>query len=243
MFMSGIRGRRAAFAAIAALVRGTSTTSGRRTARPRAIRKAAVVLAFATALAGVFTAVAITEAAVTLPALAGHWAMNEGSGSTTADSSGKGNAATLASGASWTSGPGGAPAIAFNGTSSGYLSLSKPVVNTAQSFTVSAWVKFNSTSGYQTFVSIDPSSSPSSTSVSGFYLQLNASSGGTILLGRYTADNSSDGPVWANSGVKPAVGTWYHVVAVDDTTAGELEIDRKSTRLNSSHLGISYAVF
>src|SRR5258705_2054097 len=28
-----------------------------------------------------------------------------------------------------------------------------------------------------------------------------------------------------------------------DPLAGELKIDRKSTRLNSSHLGISYAVF
>src|ERR1039458_1120425 len=27
------------------------------------------------------------------------------------------------------------------------------------------------------------------------------------------------------------------------TTSGEVKVDRKSTRLNSSHLGISYAVF
>src|ERR1035441_3749494 len=32
-------------------------------------------------------------------------------------------------------------------------------------------------------------------------------------------------------------------VTQDGVVAGQLEIDRKSTRLNSSHLGISYAVF
>src|ERR1039458_3350250 len=223
MFMSGIRGLRAAFAAIAALVRGTSKTSGQRTARPRAIRKAAVVLALATALAGVFTAVAITEAAVTLPALAGHWAMNEGSGSTTADSSPNGNTATLGAGASWTTGPGGAPAIALNGNSTGIVSFAKPVVNTAQSMTVSAWVKFSATTGYQTIASIDGSAVANGSTVSGFFLQLNASTG-TLLFLRYTSNNSNGTAVLANSGVRPVAGTWYHVVGVDDVSAGQLQI-------------------
>src|SRR5205814_8607325 len=41
--------------------------------------------------------------------------------------------------------------------------------------------------------------------------------------------------------VLPAVPLWFGT-AQDDRAQSELE-DRKSTRLNSSHLGISYAVF
>ena len=41
--------------------------------------------------------------------------------------------------------------------------------------------------------------------------------------------------------------TWLHVwllfAGIYGFAAGFLELDRKSTRLNSSHLGISYAVF
>ena len=46
-----------------------------------------------------------------------------------------------------------------------------PVINTALSFSVSAWVNLNSVSGYQTFASID------GTNTSGFYLQLRGDTG------------------------------------------------------------------
>src|ERR1039458_3480691 len=42
-----------------------------------------------------------------------------------------------------------------------------------------------------------------------------------------------------------ADGSYHHWLALDgsDRVAGGGGVDRKSTRLNSSHLGISYAVF
>ena len=193
----------------------------RRSRRParRFWRARIVTTALATAalLTGVFAAVAITQAAVTLPALAGHWAMNQGSGMSTTDSSGNGNTGALGSGASWTTGPGGAPAVALNGTSTANVTVPKAVVNTSQSFTVSVWVKFNTQAGYQTVVGTDGNS------LSSFFLQENAGSG-TMVVIRYGSDNSSGTPVTANSGIKPVVGTWYHLVAVDDVSAGRLEI-------------------
>ena len=176
-----------------------------------------IVLTLGALLAGAFAAVATTQAAVTLPALAGHWAMAEGSGTTTADSSGNGNTAELGTGASWTTGPGGAPAIALNGTSAGIVPVFKPVLNTSQNFTVSVWVKLNNTAGWQTFVSMD------GTHVSGFYLQLNASSGKFEFI-RFSSDSSSAAITQANSQVAPVAGTWYHLVGVDDVSAGQLQI-------------------
>src|ERR1700690_146052 len=110
--------------------------SRRRTRRTRRLRLATIAVACTALLTGVFAAVAITQAAVTLPAPAGHWAMSEGSGTSTADSSGNGNTGFLGTGASWTTGPAGAPAIALNGTSAGIVPVFKAVLNTAQSFTV-----------------------------------------------------------------------------------------------------------
>ncbi|MGD1051920.1 MAG: hypothetical protein ABR947_12710, partial [Solirubrobacteraceae bacterium] len=110
------------------------------------VRIATIVLALGALFGGVFATVATSQAAVTLPALAGHWPMLEGSGTTTADTSGNGNIGYLGTGASWTTGPGGAPAIALNGTSAGIVPIFTSVVNTSQSFTVAAWVKFNNTS-------------------------------------------------------------------------------------------------
>src|SRR5262245_64294524 len=50
---------------------------------------------------------------------------------------------------------------------------------------------------------------------------------------------SSDGVNWFDV-VEDVGGTSWHYV---DPTAHPATLDRKSTRLNSSHLGISYAVF
>ncbi|MGA2006738.1 MAG: LamG domain-containing protein, partial [Solirubrobacteraceae bacterium] len=183
----------------------------------RGRRIAALALCLGALSGGAFAIASASQAAATLPALAGHWAMDEGSGTTTADSSGNGNTADLGSGASWSTGPGGAPAIALNGTSAGIVPIFKPVVNTAQSFTVSVWVKLNNTAGWQTVVSMD------GTYLSGFYLQLNASSGKFEFI-RYTSDSPSSAIVQANSGVAPVAASWYHLVGVDDVSTGQLEI-------------------
>ncbi len=108
---------------------------------------------------------------VTIPAVptpAAHWTFDDGSGTIAADSSGNGHNGTLGAGVSWVAGNVGSGAISLAGTSTGVVTVTGPVVNTAGSFTVSAWVDLASISGYQTVVSI------AGTNVAGFYLGLRA---------------------------------------------------------------------
>src|SRR5262249_6252905 len=77
--------------------------------------------------------------AATLPtADAGYWKVDENTGTMAADSSGRGLTATLRGGASWTGGRQGG-SLQLDGTS-GYAETAGPVLNTAQSFSVAAWV-------------------------------------------------------------------------------------------------------
>ncbi|MEW2113900.1 LamG-like jellyroll fold domain-containing protein [Streptomyces sp. NPDC005474] len=167
-------------------------------------------------LAGGLTAVTTTPAAAAAT-LAGHWAMDEGSGTTAADSSGNGNTATLGSAATWTTGRVGSGAVGMGGTAGSVLDVPTPVVDTSASFTVSAWVKLNSTSGYQTAVSID------GTSLSGFFLQLNGTTG-KFAFTRRASDSSSATETRADGGAAPSAGTWYHLVGVDDVATGTLRL-------------------
>ena len=57
-------------------------------------------------------------------------------------------------GVRWTAGIRGPAALAPNGTSA-YADAGAPVVDTTQSFSVSAWARFDRIGGYQTVVSID----------------------------------------------------------------------------------------
>jgi hypothetical protein len=97
------------------------------------------------------------SAAATVPAPAGQWQFSEGSGTTTADSSGNGHTGTLGSGVTWAAPEVGAYSIALNGTAAGAVTVTVTgaVVNTSASYTVSAWVNLNALGGgNQTFVSI-----------------------------------------------------------------------------------------
>lgn len=71
--------------------------------------------------------------------LAGLWALDEGSGTSTADSSGNSNTGTLVGGASWVAGHIGAGAVSLNG-STGRITVASSASLTVASMTVSAWV-------------------------------------------------------------------------------------------------------
>ncbi len=152
----------------------------------------------------------------TVPTPEAHWTFDEGTGTTAADSTGNGHTATLGTGASWTAGNIGTNAITVAGTSTGVATATGPVINTANSFTVSAWVKLASLSGYQTIVSI------AGTNVAGFYLQLRGDTG-TFALSRLPSDAVA-AAAYAASTSAPVVGTWYHIVGVDDVSTGTLSI-------------------
>jgi cysteine-rich repeat protein len=166
--------------------------------------------------------VALYSEALTADQIAGlyekaHWSFDEGTGSTAADTSGNLHTATLDSGASWAAGRVGAHALAVGGTSTGTASFASPVVNTAHPFSVSAWVRLDSLSGYQTVVSSDGSR------ISGFYLQLRADTG-RFAFTRHTGDSTSSSLAYAGAATAPTTGTWYHLVGVQDVASSQLRL-------------------
>ncbi len=159
------------------------------------------------------------SAAATVPTPAGWWQFNEGSGTTTADSSGNGHTGTLGVGATWAAPGVGAHSIATNGTAAGNVTVSGPVVNTSASYTVSAWVNLTSTGGgNQTFVGINGLASPTGTTISGFYLQYQGGSNNFAFTLR-ASDATGSAITQAVSSTLANAGTWYHLVGVYNLAA------------------------
>jgi alpha-tubulin suppressor-like RCC1 family protein len=167
-------------------------------------------------------------AAAAVPAPAAWWNFNEGSGTTTADSSGNGHTGTLGSGVTWTTGVVGSYALAFSGASTADVSVSAPILNTAASYTVSAWVNLSSLSATSTFVSINGVASPTVTTVSPFYLQF-VPSRDEFAFAVYGQDNSGIGAYYAYSAAGVTAGTWYHLVGVDNTSTASLYVNGSLT--------------
>jgi alpha-L-arabinofuranosidase len=137
----------------------------------------------------------------------GHWTFDEGSGTVAADASGGNHPLTLKNGASWGPGVVGPSALSVNGNQQ-YAAADGPVIDTTQSFTVSAWVNLSNTNGYQTFVSQDGSQ------VSGFYLQLRGDSHRFAFTHLAYDSTSALGTIATASGVIPQPGEWYLLTGV-----------------------------
>ncbi|MGW5744067.1 LamG-like jellyroll fold domain-containing protein [Amycolatopsis sp. NPDC003861] len=157
---------------------------------------------------------ALTAADAARLAIAGHWGLDEGTGTATADDSLDARTATLTGGAAWGDGVVGPHGVALNGTDAA-VDVPGPVVDTAQSFSVSAWVKPTAAGGFRTAVSVDGSS------ISGFYLQRAAD-------GRFAfTRRAGDGDTASSSAVStlPAqADQWQHVAGVYNRAAGTLSL-------------------
>jgi alpha-L-arabinofuranosidase len=138
---------------------------------------------------------------------AAYLTFDEGTGTTAADSSGNGRAATLFGASGWTGGLVGSAALALPGTGGSFAEISTAVVDTTKSFTVAAWVKVNRVGGYQTFVSED------GPVLSSFFLQLRGDTNQFSFTVPY------DFFVLAQSGFSPVPGRWYHLAGVYDAAA------------------------
>lgn len=134
---------------------------------------------------------------------AAYYAFNDNGGAAAADNSGHGNNGALIGGAGWTLGLGGS-AASLSGSGQ-YVDLSRPVLNTAQSFSVSCWVKLNAITNWQTFASQTIGNTAS------FFLQLRAD--GHFGFTTFAADNYTNG-VTAASTFTPQPGVWYHLAGV-----------------------------
>ena len=157
---------------------------------------------------------ALTAADAARLAIAGHWRLDEGTGTTAADDSLDARTATLTGGATWGDGVVGPHGAVLDGTDAA-VDVPAPVVDTAQSFSVSAWVKPTAATGFRTAVSVDGSK------ISGFYLQRAAD-------GRFAfTRRAGDGDTASSSAVStlPAqADQWQHVVGVYNRAAGTLSL-------------------
>ncbi|MFD1500255.1 LamG-like jellyroll fold domain-containing protein [Streptosporangium lutulentum] len=148
--------------------------------------------------------------------LVGHWRLDEESGVSAADSSGRATAATLAGGASWTSGwlDG---ALALDGAG-GHAQTAVPAVNTRSGFTVSAWTQLDYLPTGDTAAVAQTGSR-----AAGFQLGYDKEKG-RWALGMAAADTDTAALVRTRSDAIPAPLEWTHVAGVYDPLAGQLRV-------------------
>ncbi|HLI58857.1 MAG TPA: LamG-like jellyroll fold domain-containing protein [Solirubrobacteraceae bacterium] len=162
------------------------------------------------------TTTGAASAATGPPALTGHWTFDEGSGSMAANSVSGGEPLALQNGAGWGPGTVGPYALSLNGAGEQYAQTADPVIDTAHSFTVSAWVYLDNTNGYQTFVSQDgvPEADRTGSDISGFFLQLRADTHQfAFTLPNY--ESTAAGAVIATDAkVIPQPDEWYLLTGV-----------------------------
>jgi hypothetical protein len=148
-----------------------------------------------------------------------HWGFNEGAGSTSEDTTGNGNTATLHAGASWTGGRVGSHALRVTGAVDSLASTPHPVIDTAESYTVAGWVNFTTLTGNHAIASIE------GTTQSPFYLKRDGGAGGFFQFAQLGADTASGGTwAFANSTTAPVVGTWYHVAGVYNKATNRIQL-------------------
>ncbi|MFC5832329.1 LamG-like jellyroll fold domain-containing protein [Nonomuraea insulae] len=163
--------------------------------------------------------------------LVGHWKLDEESGTSAADSSGRASAATLSGAASWTSGwlDG---ALALDGVN-GYAQTTGPVVNTRTGFTVSAWTQLDYLPTRDTAAVAQPGGR-----AAGFQLGFDKEQG-RWTLGMAAADTDTAALVRTRSDAIPNPLEWTHIAGVYDALAGQLRIyvnGRLSTTTITDHL-------
>ncbi len=162
------------------------------------------------------------------------WSLADGSGTTAHDSldtNGSNNPgldATLTGGATWDTDPTltiADPGLANGGNlqldgTTGYAATSTPAVNTSASYTVSAWVKINSTSTYQTALCQRDATGARC----GFYLQYSPAMNGWTFISPATDVAAPPGYYMAGQNQHATVGVWTHLVAVFDAATGNMSL-------------------
>ncbi|WP_435210269.1 LamG-like jellyroll fold domain-containing protein [Streptomyces sp. bgisy034] len=138
----------------------------------------------------------------------GHWALDEGTGTTAKDDGPNSKPLTLSTGTTWTPGVSGS-ALKFDGNGQ-YAETDGPVLDTTGSYSVSAWVRLDELPGnYATAVSQD-----TRRQTSPFYLQ----------YGQGAFAFSTPGENRARLVTTPEEGRWYHLVGVRDSTDNTIKL-------------------
>jgi alpha-L-arabinofuranosidase len=144
------------------------------------------------------------------------WSFEEAGGADVVPTAGN-FSGRLQGGASRAKGLIGAQALALSGRPGSFVDIAEPVLDTTASYTVTACVKLNRESGFQTFVSIDGAQ------MSGFFLQFRDDTK-EFALTVPPADSTTGDAAIAASQVAPEKGIWYHVAGVYDASARTLSL-------------------
>ncbi|WP_158702030.1 LamG domain-containing protein [Kitasatospora sp. MMS16-BH015] len=166
-----------------------------------------------------------------LPTPDGRWSFDEGQGTTAADTSGKGNTATLQAGASWIGGRK-QSGVKLDG-SSGWAETARPALDTTQSFSGALWAYRTAApaGANQTMLAQDGDR------VSTFLLQYNAPSGRwAVVLPSSDADNP--GGVVVTSATPAAHDEWTHLAFSYDAAAHQVRL-YVNGRLDAVQSGVS----
>jgi RHS repeat-associated protein len=142
----------------------------------------------------------------------GWWQLNETSGVLAADSSGLQQTGTLSTGVAWSGG-----GASFNG-SNGVIATAGPVLNTSQSYSVSAWVNLASTSTYYTAVSQGGNAAAS------FYLQYSTALRSWTFVSPSSDSTAVSSYPAAHATTTPTLNTWTHLVGVFDAGTGGMSL-------------------
>ncbi len=157
----------------------------------------------------------LVSATSRVPSLQAGWALGQASGNTATDSTGYGNTITLAGGYSWVPGHGGG-GLRLDGVS-GYGTTPGPVVNTAESFTVSAWVNPTDLNADYTVMS------QAGSHAANFALRYDKTAN-RWAFGMTPVDDAAVAMTWATGTSVPQAGTWTLLTAAFDSTASRLRL-------------------
>jgi hypothetical protein len=149
--------------------------------------------------------------------LVGYWALDDGTGTTAADSSGNGNTGTLINGPTWTIGKIG-QALAFDGLTN-YVNIPSTAALNAYPLTVAVWMKTNATTGLHGVVNKYFSGSGNGHQV---FLDEGRLCAWYV---RDTANYVYDGTDCPFRLTGYTDNQWHHVVFVVDASGGTLYVD------------------
>ncbi|HVK22811.1 MAG TPA: LamG-like jellyroll fold domain-containing protein [Actinokineospora sp.] len=162
-----------------------------------------------------------------VPSLQGYWKFDENTGSTAYDSSNNGAGYEnnlITTGATWVPGRSGT-ALHYSGTSGSFSKSAGKAVNTAQSFTVSAWARLDDLTGYQAVFG------QSGTNMPGFQLRY-SSDVQAWIFGVPKSDTAGALTEWTyRANTVTQAGVWSHVTGVFDSETRQvrLYVDGKLT--------------
>jgi YD repeat-containing protein len=142
----------------------------------------------------------------------GRWRLNETSGTNANDASGN-SPASASGGVTWSTDRGGS--AVFDGVA-GRLATTGPVVDTARSFTVAAWVKATDTTKLHKAVAAMGNRQ------SAFDLRYDDTNHWAFVTRQSDTDNSAGAT--ASSTTVPAANTWTHLVGVYDQVTGNVQL-------------------